>query len=60
MRTIQEILDAMSPELRKSAMQAVDESHLFAATLASIPSPSALNGKIDESYNILDVGIAFA
>ncbi|QQG32288.1 hypothetical protein CkP1_0081 [Citrobacter phage CkP1] len=47
MRTVQEILDSMSPKLRKNAMQALEESSFFAASLAQVSSPSALNGKAE-------------
>ncbi|WP_261644313.1 hypothetical protein [Erwinia mallotivora] len=49
MRTVQEILDSMSPELLRNAAKAVEESRIFAGTLAQIPSPSALNGTPEKS-----------
>lgn len=58
MRTVQEILDSMSPELRSHAAKAVEESRIFAGTLAQIPSPSALNGIPDQPQgyaNYVDV-----
>jgi len=48
MRTVQEILASMSSELRCNALKAVDESRIFAATLAQIPSPSVLNGSVSK------------
>ncbi|WP_368746833.1 hypothetical protein [Enterobacter cancerogenus] len=60
MRTIQEILDSMSPELRKNAIQAVEESRNFAASLAHIPSPSALNGKAETYDSLSEMPISFA
>ncbi|ADU69277.1 hypothetical protein [Pantoea sp. At-9b] len=47
MRTTQEILDAMSPELQKNAIKAVNDSHMFSTTLAQVPSPSVLNGVVE-------------
>ncbi|HGW3648002.1 MULTISPECIES: hypothetical protein [unclassified Citrobacter] len=60
MRTVQEILDSMSPELRKNAMQALEESSFFAASLAQVPSPSALNGKAETLDSFMEMPISFA
>ncbi|MCS3430146.1 hypothetical protein [Klebsiella sp. BIGb0407] len=49
MRTVQEILDIMSPELRSHAEKAVEESRIFASIWVKMPSPSALNGLAEQS-----------
>lgn len=46
MRTSQEILDAMSPEMRANADRALADVRSFARALFAIPSPAALAGKV--------------
>lgn len=60
MRTVQEILDSMSPELRRNAVKTVEESRIFASTLAQIPSPSALNGLSEQSKGLSSYEETFA
>ncbi|HBB4749931.1 hypothetical protein ABK686_08885 [Klebsiella pneumoniae] len=60
MRTVQEILDSMSPELRRNAAKAVEESRIFAPVLAQIPSPSALNGLYEQTKGCASYDEAFA
>ncbi|HHU0776923.1 hypothetical protein [Enterobacter roggenkampii] len=60
MRTVQEILDSMSPELRRNAAKAVEESRIFAPILAQIPSPSALNGIVEQTKGFSSYEEAYA
>lgn len=60
MRTVQEILESMSSELRCNAAKAVEESRIFAATLAQIPSPSVLNGSPEQSPGHARFGDTYA
>lgn len=55
MRTVQEIVDSMNPELRCAAVEAVAESRMIAATLAQIPSPSVLNGYTDKPLALVSL-----
>lgn len=48
MRTSQEILNAMSHEMRANAEETIAEVKSFAMALFSIPSPSVLAGQVDE------------
>ncbi|MBH2662543.1 hypothetical protein I5P64_05840 [Serratia ureilytica] len=45
MRTSQEILSSMSPEMRARAISAIADVMSFAQTLVTIPSQAALSGK---------------
>ncbi|WP_158700533.1 hypothetical protein [Cronobacter dublinensis] len=60
MRTVQEILDSMSPELRHNAAKAVEESRIFAPFLVQIPSPSALNGLSEQQKGFSSCEESFA
>ena len=55
MRSTEEILQSMNPELRKSAEEAIADMKTYSKTLAEIPSPSVLNGEpLDRDDDFLD------
>lgn len=55
MRSINELLDDMSPEMRIQAEMAIFDAKEIASVLATVPSPSALAGQpLDRDDDFLD------
>lgn len=55
MRSTQEILNTMNPDLRIQAEEAIAEMKTISCTLSTIPSPSAMVGEpLDRDDDFLD------
>lgn len=55
MRSTEEILGDMNPELRKQAEEAIADMKTVSVALSSIPSPSAIAGEpLDRDDDFLD------
>lgn len=55
MRSVNEILNDMSPEMREQAEQAIADMKTISVSLSTIPSPSVMAGQpLDRDDDFLD------